>query len=134
VERKLEFIPEHFGLRSIVASTAAVQIYILPALLYMTGILSLFALVANALVLPLVPAVMFMGFIAGLVGLVHTALALPFAVVAHGLLVWVTSVASTVAALPFSSAVLAAFPAWVVVLVYIPLTVLVIWQYRRFAK
>ena len=130
VERKLAFVPKHFGLRSIVASTVAVQIYILPALLYMTGILSLFALFANALVLPLVPAVMFMGFIAGLVGLVHTALALPFAVVAQGLLVWVTTVASTVAALPFSSAVLAAFPAWVAVLVYVPLTLVVLRLYN----
>ncbi|MDP4020849.1 MAG: ComEC/Rec2 family competence protein [Candidatus Adlerbacteria bacterium] len=131
VEKRIRFVPERFGLRSIVASTIAVQIYILPALLYMTGILSFFALVANALVLPLVPAVMLIGFLAGIVGLVHTALALPLAVVTHLLLVWFIGVATVVAGLPFSSATVVAFPAWVAVLVYVPLTLFAIWQYQK---
>ncbi len=134
VEGKLLFVTERFGLRSVLASTIAVQIYILPALLYMTGIFSLFALVANALVLPLVPSVMLVSFAAGVAGLINTVLALPFAVVAHALLVWMVGVAEVVAALPFSSGVVAAFPAWVAVGVYIPLTAFAIWCYRRSAS
>lgn len=122
VEQHLTFVTERFGLRSIVASTIAVQIYLLPALLYMTGTLSVFALFANALVLPLVPILMLMGFLAGVLGLIHGALALPFAVTAHALLVWITSIAGGIAALPLSSATVIAFPAWVAVLVYGPLT------------
>ena len=134
VEQRLLFVPERFGLRSIVASTIAVQIYLLPALLYMTGILSVFALVANALVLPLMPLLMLMGFVAGVLGLLHTAAALPFAVMAHGILLWVTSVAGVIAVLPLSSATIVAFPAWVAVAVYVPLTTFAIWQYGRYAK
>ncbi|MDZ4226041.1 MAG: ComEC/Rec2 family competence protein [Patescibacteria group bacterium] len=131
VEQKLPFVTTRFGLRSIVASTIAVQIYILPALLYMTGILSFFALVANALVLPLVPTVMLMGFAAGVVGLIHTALALPLAVVTHLLLVWILWVVTTIAHLPLSSTTVAAFPAWVAALIYVPLTIFAVWQYQK---
>lgn len=131
VEQYISFVPERFGLRSIVASTIAVQLYILPALLAITGILSFVALPANALVLPLVPLTMLAGFIAGVLGLVHTALALPFAVVAHVLVAWIISVAGGVAALPYSSVLVAAFPTWVAALLYVPLTGFAIWQYRR---
>jgi len=134
VERRLTRVPERFGLRSIVASTIAVQIYILPALLYMTGILSFFALLANALVLPFIPIMMFMGFVAGMLGLIHISLALPFAVLAHTMLVWLTTVASATAGLPSASTVVAAFPLWVALAAYVPLTAFTIWQYRRYAK
>jgi competence protein ComEC len=134
VEKRIPFVPERFGLRSIVASTIAVQIYILPALLYMTGILSAFALFANALVLPLVPLVMLSGFVAGALGLLHIALALPFAVLAHTLLGWVMGVSTVAAGLPFSATVITAFPVWVAVLVYVPLTLFAMWQYLKTAS
>ena len=130
VEKRIGFVPERAGLRSIVASTIAVQIYILPALLYMTGILSAFALFANALVLPLVPLVMLAGFVAGVLGLVHTAVALPFAVVAHVLIEWVAGVSVVVAGLPFSATIVAAFPVWVALAAYVPLTLFAIYCYR----
>ncbi len=131
VERRLTLVPERFGLRSIIASTIAVQIYILPALLYMTGILSVFALPANALVLPFVPLVMLAGFVAGTVGLLHGGLALPFAIVADALLRFVVGIADLAASLPFSSATVSAFPVWVAMLFYLPLTFFAIVQYRR---
>jgi competence protein ComEC len=130
VEKKITWVPEATGLRSIVASTIAVQLYILPALLYMTGVLSPFALLANVLVLPLIPLVMLAGFVAGILGLVHIGMALPFGVIAHGLLTWVTTVASVTATLPLSSMVVSAFPLWVVVGVYVPFTLFALWQHR----
>jgi len=130
IEQKITKVPERFGLRSIIASTIAVQIYLLPALLYMTGVLSPFALVGNALVLPFVPLLMLAGFVAGALGLIHSVLGLPFAVITHALVGWVIGVAHTVAALPLSSATIAAFPLWVAVGVYIPLTLFAIYSYR----
>lgn len=131
VERRITWVPERFGLRSIIASTIAVQLYILPALLYMTGNLSFFALFANALVLPLVPLVMLTGFATGVLGLVHTAVAFPVAVVSHLLMAWVIGVVEVVAHLPFSAVVVATFPAWVAAVAYLPLTAIAIWEYQR---
>jgi competence protein ComEC len=122
VERYFRYLPERFGLRSIAASTISVQIFVLPMLLYLTGILSFLSLPANMLALPVVPFAMLMGFLAGVAGLVHPLLAFPFTFVADMLLKWMMLVATTEHALPFSSAVVAAFPAWIVAVLYAPLT------------
>lgn len=131
IENFLYWMPERFGMRSIASSTIAVQIFVLPALLYFTGVLSFVALPANMLALPVVPFAMLMGFLAGLVGLLHTALAFPFTYSADLLLRWMILVAETARTMPFSSTVVVAFPAWVAVLVYLPLTLCAALLYRR---
>ena len=60
--------------------------------------------------------------LAGCVGMLHTGLAFPFTLTAHMLLSWMVYVAHTADALPWSSTVVAAFPAWVAALLYLPLT------------
>ncbi|HWB34188.1 MAG TPA: ComEC/Rec2 family competence protein, partial [Candidatus Paceibacterota bacterium] len=134
VERYVRFMPEQLGIRSITASTIAVQIFVLPALLYFTGILSFIALPANLLALPVVPFAMLLGFIAGMFGFVHPLLALPFTILGDALLKWMMLVATTATALPFSSAVVAGYPAWLLVAIYIPLTVFATWRYLRTAS
>ncbi len=130
VEKYLGFMPEKWGLRSIAASTIAVQIFVLPALLYMTGILSAVSLPANILALPTISFAMLAGFLAGLVGLIHPLVATPFAIIADILLRYVMLVAQTAASLPFSSAVIPPFPVWVVAIAYVPLTLFAIAKYR----
>jgi competence protein ComEC len=136
VEEYLGWIPRwnYFDVRAIAASTIAVQIFILPALLYFMGVLSFVALPANIVTLPVVPFAMLFGFFAGLLGLVHPMLGLPFALVADMPLRWMMLVANTAEALPFSSATIAAFPAWVVIAVYIPLTAAAMHAYRQNAS
>jgi competence protein ComEC len=129
VETFLKWVPERFGLRSIAASTIAVQLYILPALLYMTGVLSLVSLPANFLALPVVPLAMLGTFFAGLLGLVHSIVALPFTMLAEVFLKWIMFVAQGAASLPFSSTVVPPFPLWLAVLVYIPLTTFAVRMY-----
>lgn len=132
VEEKLPKFLSHLPqVRSIAASTIAVQIFVLPALLYITGVFSLFALPANILVLPTVPFAMGFGFISGLLGFIHPVAALPAMVIADLLLRFMMVVATTVQSLPFSSAVLAAFPLWVAITVYIPLTALAVYLYQK---
>lgn len=135
-EKFFTFIPEfkRFSLRSIATSTAAVQLYILPALLFYTGIFSVWALPANLLALPLVPLAMFGGFLAGAVGLISSFLALPFALLAHLLIEWLTLVATIATSLPLSSFTIAPFPAWVLVVVYIPLTAFAMYRYRTVSQ
>jgi competence protein ComEC len=69
-EKYLKWMPEKFGVRSIAASTLSVQLFVLPALLYQTGMLSFLALPANVLALPVVPFAMLTGFLAGMLALI----------------------------------------------------------------
>ncbi len=132
VEQKLTRLPAG-GIRSIAATTIAVQVYVLPALLYYTGVLSFVSVPINILVLPLVPLAMLLGFVAGMLALLHPFLALLPALLADTLLRMMMWVATTSAALPISSAVVPAFPAWVAWLVYLPLTAWAIWLHSRTA-
>jgi competence protein ComEC len=132
VESRLGLLPawRRFNLRSIAASTIAVQIYLLPALLYFTGNLSLVALPANLLALPAVPFAMVGGFITGILGFLHPVLAAAPSLITDLLLRWVIAVAQASSALPFSAVLLPAFPLWIAVLVYVPLTVLALRLYK----
>ncbi len=118
-------------LRSTAATTMAVQLFVLPALLYYTGVLSLVSVPANIIFLPFVPLAMLLGFVAGLLALVHPFLALIPALAADTLLramIWLTK---TAASLPLAAAVVPAFPAWVAVAAYIPLCAWAMRCYRR---
>ena len=119
------------GVRSIAASTIAVQIYILPALLYFTGILSFVALPANVLALPVVPATMFFGFVSGLLGFLHPLAGLLPSIVTDLLLRWILWVAHVGASLPGAFVTVAQFPAWVAIVAYVPLTWWASAKYRQ---
>lgn len=131
VEKYVSWMPERFGIRSIAASTLSVQLFVLPALLYQTGMLSFLALPANVLALPVVPFAMLFGFIAGMLAMIHPLVAFPFTFVANILLEWMILVAQTIYALPFSAAVVATFPAWVAIVIYIPLTAGALYLYMQ---
>ncbi len=124
--------PRFAGTRSIAASTIAVQIFVLPALLYLTGVLSFLSLPANILALPIIPSAMLAGFLAGLLAMVHPILALLPALVGTALLQWMISIVTITAAIPFSATTVVAFPAWLMALVYIPLTWFAIRTYRNY--
>ncbi len=134
VEAKLKWMPEKFGLRSIAASTISVQIYVLPALLYFTGILSFVSLPANILALPVVSLAMLLSFLAGMLALIHPVVAFIPAIFADLLLRWMIAVAQIATAVPFSSTVVSQFSAWIVALSYIPLTAFAIWLYTNYVK
>ena len=133
IESKLTRLPnwKNFNLRSIVATTLAVEIFILPALLYTSGYLSFVSLPVNAVVLPLIPLVMLIGFVAGVLGLVHPLLAFIPALVVQVLLSLIIGITKIAAGLPFAAAIVAPFPWWVAVLVYIPLTYVALSAYTK---
>ncbi|MDQ5955002.1 MAG: hypothetical protein QG621_5 [Patescibacteria group bacterium] len=131
--RKLpEFVLRSLGeqVRSIVATTLAVEIFVVPALLYFSGVLSLLSLPANALVLPIIPAAMLFGFLAGLLGLLHPLLGLLPAFIADVLLKWILLVAAVIASIPLSSVTLSQFSPWFLILAYIPLTWFAVKKYQ----
>lgn len=121
VQEKLPFaahLPEKFKIRELVITTLTTEIFLLPFLLYQTGMLSIVALPVNLLVLSFIPFTMLMGFITGLMGFVSPILALPFAFVSHMLLAYIIYVAQFFANLPFAVIALNAFPFWVVAVTY----------------
>ena len=121
------------GARSIAASTIAVEIFILPALLYFSGVLSLLSVPANVLALPVVPAAMLLGFLAGLLGLISPLLGFIPMLGADALLRWMLLVTTTAASIPFGVAVIPQFSGWIVLACYIPLTWFAILKYQKTA-
>ncbi len=119
------------SLRSIAASTIAVQIFILPMLLYYTGVLSVVALPANLLVLPMIPLTMLMGFITGVLALLHPLLAFIPSVITQLLLSFVLFVATASSSLPLAYFTLSTFPLWLTLLAYIPLTWFAIQKHKN---
>ena len=122
IERLLHRVPRRFEMRSIITSTIAVQIFALPALLYFTGNISYLSVPANLLVLPLLPFVMIGGLASGLLGFINVVLAQVPALITDALLQWILLVVHVTNAVPFASSTLTAFPLWLVVVIYIPLT------------
>ncbi len=114
---RFAYVPDMVGLREIVATTFATQLAVLPLIWYQVGELSLVALAANLLVLPLVPVLMLIGFLAGALALLSTALALPLAYLAHLMLSYVFLVVRTGAELPYASITVPPMsPVWVLAL------------------
>lgn len=67
-EKYFRWITPKLGLRDIVSVTTAVYIFVLPFILYKMGNLSIVALPANILILPLIPFTMLFGFLSGFLG------------------------------------------------------------------
>ncbi len=132
VEKHLpRWLKQHPQIFSVAASTISVQLYVLPALLYYTGIISLAALPANILALSFIPFAMLTGFIAGVLGFIHPLLGLVPALLSDLVLRWMMFVAQTAAALPLSHATIPPFSGWLVVAVYAPLTFVALRIYLR---
>ena len=87
---------------------------------------------ANALALPVIPLAMLSGFVAGLLGFISPALAFAPALLCDLLLKWIMFVASTAQSLPFSTLTIPEFSAWIVAVLYIPLTLLAIWVSKKY--
>lgn len=132
VERGLPtFLTRYESVRSIAASTIAVQLYVLPALLYFSGVLSLVSVPANILALPVVPMAMLMGFIAGIVGLVSPWLGFIPAILSDILLKWILLVAHVASSVPFGSVIVGEFTPWLLVGMYVPLTWFAVRKYQQ---
>lgn len=135
VESKLpKFLTKYEWSRSIAASTIAVQLFVLPVLLYFSGVLSFVSVPANVLGLPVVPMAMLMGFIAGLLGCVSPILGFIPATISDLLLKWMMFVANAAASVPFGSIVVSEFSPWLLVVAYLPLTWFAVRRYQAYQR
>lgn len=105
-------------LRDIICTTFSAYIFVLPFLLYKTGNLSLVALPANILVLPLIPITMIFGFLTGFTGFISMYLSAPFAQAAYLLLHYELWVIDSLAKVPFASFGISYFPLILTITIY----------------
>ena len=133
IEKRLTRIPEKFGLRGIVASTFATQIFVSPYILYMMGKLSIIGVVVNILVLPLIPATMLAVFVTGALGFVSFSLSQIAGWATHLLLAYELFMVEHFARIPFAAVNVPQFSFWFVVAFYVIFFV-VFYGWRSFRK
>jgi len=133
VARYLNFLPQKFQLREFAIATVTTQIFLLPLLLYMTGMLSIVALPVNLLILVFIPVTMFFGFIATIFSFFSFILALPFSLVAYIFLSYELDVVKFFSNLPFSAINVPYFPAWLLVVFYVFYGVVVFKLRKKFS-
>lgn len=109
-------------LREMLATTLAAEAAVLPILLYQSGNLSLVAVPANILAMPVLPAAMAFSAIAALAAFIFGSF-LPLipmlvGIPAYVLLWYVISIAQVSAQVPFANVILPAFPVWLVPIAY----------------
>ncbi|MFA6158698.1 MAG: ComEC/Rec2 family competence protein [Candidatus Paceibacterota bacterium] len=125
----LRFVPERLGLREILVTTVATQIFTLPFILHAMGEISVISLVTNVLVLPCVSWAMLGGFMVGAFGFMHQAASLPAAFATSALISYMLSVVGFFGSLPFAAIRLSVGEP-VLVAVY-SFYVFFIWRWRR---
>lgn len=118
VEKYFGWVTKKFELRDIVSVTVAAYIFVLPFILYKMGNLSLVALPANVLILPLIPFTMLFGFITGAIGFIWYIFAVPFGFISYLLLHWELGVINFFASLPFASFSIPNFPLIITLAIY----------------
>ena len=128
IEKYFLWVTPRLGLRDIVSVTSAAYIFVLPFILYKMGNLSLVALPANVLILPLIPLSMALGFFTSFFGIFHYAFSVPFGYISYLVLHYVLNVINFLADIPFSSLAIPDFPLIFTLLIYI------YFIYRLFGK
>lgn len=118
VKEKLFFITDKFNLREIFAATISAQIFVLPLLVYKTGLFSIVSLPVNFLILPFIPMTMFFGFATGILGIFSGILAAPLGWISYALLQYELFVVDIFAKLPFSAVNIQGFSEALVILSY----------------
>ena len=119
IEMKLTFVPEKLGMRGIVASTLATQIFVSPYILYMMGTMSIIGMIVNILVLPIIPATMLVVFLTGATGFISLPASQFFGWIAHLFLSYELHMVEWFARVPFASITIPQFSGWWVVGFYV---------------
>ena len=125
-----KYIPEKFGLREIVASTIAVQFFVLPLLIKMSGFVSLISFLANPLVLPLVPWAMAFGALTGALGIFSQMLSWPFGVISYFISQIMISITELSANLPLATLQTGSIPIYLIFIWYLGYGVLY-WRLKK---
>lgn len=132
-EKKFYFLTNKWKIREIVSATVSTQIFVLPLLLYKTGIFSAVALPVNFLILIFMPVTMFFGFATAGAGMFWNVLAIPFGWASYALTQYELLVVKLFANLPFASFAIKNFPLILTFAIY-AIYAIFIYRLRNFKK
>lgn len=107
------------GFRELLSQTLSTQIAVLPLLVYLSGMISVVALLVNILVLPTVPLAMLGSFVTGILGFVSQTVAAPAAFVTYLVLSYSVLIAEYLSSFSFSVVKTGAVSAWLMVFSYL---------------
>jgi competence protein ComEC len=116
-------------LRQIATETISATIMTLPILIVSFGQVSNVAIVANILIVPLVPLAMLLTFVAGVFVVVFPAGAYVVGMLAHSLLLYMTSVAEFLSKIPWAVSEVNVSP-WIAVLIYAVIISVIAYMWR----
>ena len=119
LSKKFSFISERFALREIISSTIAVQIFILPLLIKMSGIVSLISFIINPFILPFTPLLMALGGLTGGAGLISYFLSWPFGTLSYLLTEFVIRTVELSASLPLATLPVGQISLWLIIIWYL---------------
>ena len=117
----MQKVTASFGIREVLATTIATQLFVLPHLMWFSGSMSLIAPLSNILVLLVVPYTMALGFLTGVIGLLPSPLSMLAVVVGavtSALLSYQLFIVTILSDVPFASLHLPQFPYWLVACIY----------------
>ncbi len=117
-----KFITAKFKLREIISSTLAVQFFVLPLLIKMSGFVSLISFFINPIILPLVPWAMAFGALTGAVGLipfVGKILSWPFGIISYFISQIIISLTEFSSHLPLATLQTGSISLWAIFLWYV---------------
>lgn len=113
-------------LREITTATISAQFFVVPAILFYTGSITPYFLLANALILPIIPVVMFLGFVLGILGFVLPAVSFLITVPLFLLLKASLFVVTLVSSLPGALFFVGSFSGKIIFLFYLVLFIVCI--------
>ena len=131
IKTKLIFLPAKFGLRDTISFIIAVQILVLPLILYSMETLSLVALPTSVLIIAFVPVVIFFGFVTGMFGFLWLPLSIPFAWISWVLLAYIFNVSKFFAGLPFSTINISWFSFVIMAVYYLFISIWIFYQNKK---
>ena len=131
VERWFLFVPSWGGVREFLVATVTTQLCVTPLILYQIGQVSLVAVLANVLILPVVSVAMLLTFLAGVISFVSVSLGMVVGAGAYVSLSYILATAKALAGLPFAVVTVPAFSPLVLGLVYGVVVVIWCWLWYR---
>ncbi|MFA6339124.1 MAG: ComEC/Rec2 family competence protein [Candidatus Paceibacterota bacterium] len=125
IEKYFIFITDKFNLREMVVSTISTQIFVLPLILYSTGLLSLVALPVNFLILAFVPITMFFGFLTGVFGFLGNIFSLIPAYISTAFISYELFVVNFFAKIPYAAITISQFSSFLLFIIYVVYGILI---------
>jgi len=98
----ISFVTVRFGIRELLATTLGATIMVMPLILFSTGVISVFSVPINIIILPFIPFAMLLSFVVGILGIIYTPLAIPFSEILHILLSLLLKIIHLVSEVSFS--------------------------------